>query len=140
MVFTSMKKRFSDRWPILIAPLFFDLADWIVTYMKQPPPGARTAENLTEGNPIARIAMLSGMGAEVAFHLAWTLVIVVPILLLPRFCAYCWSLGWTFGHASAVLTWLIYGYALGYWTNYWYCPLVAVMVAFTSRRFFSAAK
>ncbi len=82
--------------------------------------------------------MLSGFGAELVFHLLWTLVIVLPILFLPRFCAYCWSLGWTFGHAAAVLTWLTYGYELGYWTNYWYCPLVAVIVAFTSRRFFSA--
>jgi hypothetical protein len=134
-----MRGRLYDRWPVLLLPLLFKAGDATLTHLGQPPRAERTASNVNELNPVAALALTSGLGAEVLFHAVWVLVIVLPIALLPRFWAICYSYGWAFGHAAAVMIWLVYPYRLGYWTLYWYCPIVAVLFVLVARRMFGPA-
>ena len=121
-----MRRRLQERWLAVVVPLLFYAADVALTWGKQPP--NLTNENVYEFNPVAAKAMVAGLGSVLLLETAWVLVIVLPVLLLPRLWAATYSYAWAFGHAAAVMIWLAYpfGYDLGYWSLYWYCPIVAV--------------
>ena len=133
-----MKARFADRWPLAVAPLLLFAVGLTLTISKQPPRVERTPATIREGNPIFAWAFLSGAGAEVLIVAAWVLVIALPSLLLPRLLAIGWGFGWTFGHAATVMGWLTepVGYGLGYWTLYWYCPIIAGIFMFLGHYMF----
>ena len=133
-----MRTRFQDRWLAVVVPLLFCVWDVALTLGNQPPD--RTAENVDEYNPVAAQAMAGGPATMMLLGTVWVLVIVVPILLLPRFWAagYCYT--WVFGHAATSLFWLAYpeGYGFGFWSLVWYCPIVAVALTLVGNQMFRA--
>lgn len=136
----KMKKLLKDRWPILALPLLFYVVDEALTWAGQPrPPAGLPPSQVFEMNPVVRHAMAAGLAASISLNLAWVVMLTAPTLLLPRFWAICYSFAWAFGHAAAVMVWLVYPFAfgLGYWTLYWYCPPVALSFVLVARRMFT---
>jgi hypothetical protein len=129
-------RRFQERWLAVVVPLLFYAADVALTWGKQPP--NLTKENVYEFNPVVARAMVAGLGSVLLLETVWVLVIVVPVLLLPRLWAVGYSYAWTFGHAAAVMIWLAYpfGYGFGYWSLYWYCPIVAFSLLLVGMQMF----
>lgn len=129
-----MRRRWRERWVAVVVPLVFYAADVALTWGKQP--AKLTKETVYEFNPVEARAMVAGLGYVLLLEAAWVLAIVAPILLLPRLWAAGYSYAWAFGHAAAVMIWLAYpfGYGLGYWSLYWYCPFVALSFVLIGRQ------
>jgi hypothetical protein len=83
--------------PVRLESLTYFLAG-VTTWGAQP--SNLTAENINEFNPVAARAMLAGLGSVLLLQTVWGLVVVLPVLLLPRLWAAAYSYAWAFGHAA----------------------------------------
>lgn len=128
-----MKRRFKVALPALLVLLL----DICITLSGQPAAYWLDHSFPSEGNPLFAYLLTLGPASFLAGAALWGLMITAGTLWLPGLLSLVWSVAFCLGHAYGSLTWLMYHYLLNFNLIYLYFPLLALLVIWQVRLFYS---
>ena len=123
-----MIKHLKQRWFAVLSPAILVAWDAGLTLLGQPKAYWADHSVTNEFAPMFNSALQTSPWAFVAVTILWTCGIALLVLILPRYFALLVSVSFTTGHAAAASGWMLYHFNFGYWSLYWYHPLVSALI------------
>ncbi len=125
-----LKQKLFSHWPQLVGIFLLIALDASLTYFGQPESYWTDHSTNNELSWIFAPALNSSPLHFVLAVLAYMLVILSLVLLLPRLWSLAIAINFMLAHFAASTGWLIYQYEFGYNLNFWFPPLIGSMLIF----------